>query len=125
MEIEYTGDWFKKNADKIDLWFDAETFSWYGCSWLLARHCSKYFELWWDSDKFNKRDYSYCLARDCSKYFDIWWDGDKYDWDYHDLLVDFCWDFKHIWGQDKDGRDIIFHHLRGNHGSLPISKVDG
>ena len=123
VEIEHTYDWFRENADDFDLWFDSETFDW-KWSRALARFCSKDFAVWWDAEKFNWDD-SDSLVWWCSKDFDIWWDADRYDWIWGYLLILYCWDWKHVYGQDEEGRDVIFDHLRGNHDFLPIVRVRG
>jgi len=122
MNIEYTGNWFRKNNDNFESWFDPKTFDWEE-SWLLAKYCSDYFNIWWDGEKFNW-EYSWELSCYCSEYFELWWNKDKFNW--HDgsfYLIKHCWSYRSIWGQDKRGRDSLFGWLRDNHGFLPIVKV--
>jgi len=126
VEIEYTENWFQKNADDIKYWFDPKIFNWLDGSYPLAKYCFEYFELWWDSDKFDcNRRYalgSCFLAKYCTNYFDIWWDAERFNWEYSEFLVKYCCDYRHIWCQDKRCRDALFPKLRGN-SYLPIVKV--
>jgi len=98
MKVEYNHRWFQKNADKIESWFDPDTFYWEDGSWALAQYCFNDFNIWWDKNKFN-------------------WEHDLY-------LTAYCWDWKDIWDNNKRGRDELFEYLRGDRGCLPIMKVD-
>lgn len=64
MNITYSFEFFMKNNDKFDEWFDAETFAW-SYSLFLAKCCSSNFDKWWDSDRYPVPcDY---LMRYCAK----------------------------------------------------------
>lgn len=97
MEIEYTDDWFDYNDDKIDVWFDPETFDWGHGSFFLAMYCSKYFNKWFDADKYDW-SCSFLLAGNCSKYFHKWFDPDKFYWDLDlDYLIEYCLEYIDFW----------------------------
>ncbi len=73
----------------------------------------------WDNDSLGLKPI-YCF-----KDFDEWWNADEYNWqDNGYMLVEYCWDYRHIWCLDKRGRDLLFKHLNDNNGYLPIVKVN-
>ena len=36
----------------------------------------------------------------CSDYFNTWWDADKFDWNYSEYLIQYCYEYKSIWGNE-------------------------
>ena len=97
IEIEYSWQWFKANADTFDDWFDSNTFDWEYYSNCLISYCHNHFEKWWSADKFDWES-SGLLAKHCSEYFDIWWDVDKYDWNWGKYwLTKYCMSYIDVW----------------------------
>ena len=121
-------------SEHFDKWWDKDKFNWDHS--LALAHCGKDFETWWDKDKFNW-DYSddfgdyISLAEYCGEYFDVWWDADKFDWDHVDDLFENCIKYCNVWCQDRRCKAFLlnnlldrFDDLRGEHGYLPIVKVN-
>ena len=105
----------KKHVDyPLDYW-NPEKFNWEYSSWVLAKHCSKYFTIWWNTDKFNWQEYSFHLTAYCSEFFNKWWDAEKFDWEYSSwALARHCSDYFNIWWNadkfnwcDKDAVNML------------------
>ena len=53
MKIKYTHKWFRKNADKLNQWFDPELFDW-DYKHYLPKYCIDYIDVWYDPEYFNR-----------------------------------------------------------------------
>ena len=113
MKVQYKYEWFEKNCDKFDEWFDADRFDWYWSNW-LAKYCSQHFDKWFDPDDFNW-DGSHWLAKFCSQHFDKWFDADRFNWDGGDWLAKYCMAHLDTWYDSKrfaeSKEQLIWEHL--------------
>ena len=117
-------------SEHFKIWWDADRYSW-DYSHVLVENCSEYFDLWFDPEVFNWGA-SYALATHCNDKFELWFDADRYDWgDAGILLMHYCWAYRDIWCHGVRGKYYLFKHLnglfgmlRGDHGCLPVFKVN-